>query len=154
MDALAARHKVDCRVVHDCLRDLSENCAEAIWPRKACCPRTRPRGIAGWNATDCAQSPVRLGRSSVLLVPATDFAKNFGKFKEQVQREPIEITSHGRISGYFVSEPDYREFERAKEHMRRVYSIEEMPDDLFQSIVDSKMNSKHDHLNALLDKHE
>lgn len=71
----------------------------------------------------------------MISTTATEFAKNFGKFKEVAQREPVAITSHGRVSGYFLSEPEFREYERAKEHLRRVYRVEEVPDELFRSIV-------------------
>ena len=34
---------------------------------------------------------------------------NFGRYKEDAQREPIAITSYGRTSGYFVSAQEYAE---------------------------------------------
>jgi len=39
----------------------------------------------------------------MVAITATEFAKNFGRYKEAAQREPIAITSYGRTSGYFVS---------------------------------------------------
>ncbi len=53
-------------------------------------------------------------------VTATEFAKSFGRYKEEAQREPIAITSHGRISGYFVSEREFKELQRLRALERRV----------------------------------
>ncbi len=39
----------------------------------------------------------------MVVTTATDFAKRFGRYKKEAQREPVAIKSHGRVSGYFVS---------------------------------------------------
>lgn len=87
----------------------------------------------------------------MLEVPATKFVKNFGQYKEQVQREAIAITSHGRTSGYFVSEHDFKEYLLLKEHSRKAYHISELPEETVSAIADAEMNSAHDHLNSLMD---
>ena len=51
-------------------------------------------------------------------VLATDFVKNFGKYSEEAQREPIAITSYGRVSGYYMSAVEHREYERVRSKMR------------------------------------
>jgi PHD/YefM family antitoxin component YafN of YafNO toxin-antitoxin module len=85
-------------------------------------------------------------------VTATEFARNFGRYREEAQREPVAITSHGRTSGYFVSPHEYAELERLCAYERRVYRIEELPENIAQAISEAKMDPKHEHLNALLDK--
>ncbi len=87
----------------------------------------------------------------MLEVSATEFVKNFGQYKERVQREIIAITSHGRTSGYFLSEHEYREYMLLKEHSRHAYHISELPDESITAIAKSQMNPMHDHLNALMD---
>lgn len=87
----------------------------------------------------------------MVRVTATEFAKNFGRYREAAQREPVAITSHGRTSGYFVSAQEFAEFERLRAYERRVHRIEDLPDDAFDAIASSKMDPRHDHLNALLD---
>src|SRR5262245_50467178 len=82
-------------------------------------------------------------------VTATEFAKCFGRYKEEAQREPVAITSHGRISGYFVSEREYKELQRLRAFERRVYKIKDLPPTLAKAIKASKMSAEHDHLNAL-----
>ena len=88
----------------------------------------------------------------MVRVTATEFAKNFGRYREEAQREPVAITSHGRTSGYFVSAYEYAELVRLRAYERRVHRIEELPEDVAQAISTAKMDPKHEHLNALLDK--
>ncbi|MBK6454431.1 MAG: type II toxin-antitoxin system Phd/YefM family antitoxin [Steroidobacteraceae bacterium] len=88
----------------------------------------------------------------MVRVTATEFAKNFGRYREEAQREPVAITSHGRTSGYFVSAYEYAELVRLRAFERRVYRIEELPENIVQAITESTMDPKHDHLNALLDE--
>ena len=85
-------------------------------------------------------------------VTATDFAKAFGRYKEEAQREPIAITSYGRVSGYFVSASEYEELRRLRAFERRVHRIKDLPTEIAEAIKSAKMNPAHDHLNALLDE--
>jgi PHD/YefM family antitoxin component YafN of YafNO toxin-antitoxin module len=85
-------------------------------------------------------------------VTATEFAKSFGRYKEEAQREPIAITSHGRISGYFVSEREFKELQRLRALERRVFRIKDLPPALAKAIKASKMAPEHDHLNSLLEE--
>jgi prevent-host-death family protein len=88
----------------------------------------------------------------MVRVTATEFAKNFGRYREEAQREPVAITSHGRTSGYFVSAYEYAELVRLRAFERRVHRIEELPENIAQAIAESTMDPKHEHLDALLDK--
>jgi prevent-host-death family protein len=88
----------------------------------------------------------------MVRVTATEFAKNFGRYREEAQREPVAITSHGRTSGYFVSAYEYAELVRLRAFERRVHRIEDLPENVVQAISESTMDPKHEHLNALLDK--
>lgn len=81
---------------------------------------------------------------------ATKFAKSFGRYKEEAQREPVAITSHGRISGYFVSAHEYAELQRLRALERRVYRLSELPADIADEIEGTHMSPAHDHLNDLL----
>jgi len=82
---------------------------------------------------------------------ATDFAKRFGRYKEEAQREPVAITSHGRVSGYFVSAREYAELERLRAFERHVYRLDNLPDEIADAISTARMDPAHDHLNELLD---
>jgi PHD/YefM family antitoxin component YafN of YafNO toxin-antitoxin module len=83
-------------------------------------------------------------------VTATEFAREFGRYKEEAQREPVAITTYGRVSGYFVSTHEYAELQRLRAMERRAYRLGELPRDLIEAIVTAKMNPKHDDLNRLL----
>jgi hypothetical protein len=87
----------------------------------------------------------------MIEVQATEFAKNFGRYKELAQREPVAVTSHGRTSGYFISEHEYLEYQRIKAHARRAYHISELPPETVAALEAAQMDSAHDHLNALMD---
>jgi len=78
-------------------------------------------------------------------------SKISGNTKEQVQREAIAIANHGRTSGYFVSEHDFKEYLLLKAHSRHAYHISELPEDTVKAIATTEMNSSHDHLNSLMD---
>jgi PHD/YefM family antitoxin component YafN of YafNO toxin-antitoxin module len=94
---------------------------------------------------------LRVG-SIMTAVTATEFAKAFGRYKEEAQREPVAITSYGRVSGYFVSAREYEELQRLRAFERRVHRIKDLPAEIAEAIQSSKMNPAHDHLNALLDE--
>lgn len=60
------------------------------------------------------------------------------------------ITSHGRISGYFVSAHEYADLQRLRALERRVYRLGELPADIADEIEGTRMSPAHDHLNDLL----
>ncbi len=87
----------------------------------------------------------------MITVPATEFSKNFGRYRDIAQREAVAVTSHERITGYFVSSNDYEEFIRMKSMLPKAYSTHELSEETIRAIAKSKMDKKHNHLNSLLD---
>ena len=87
----------------------------------------------------------------MITVPSSEFSKNFGRYREAAQREPIAVTSHDRVTGYFVSGSDYEADLRLKAQMPKAYAVEELSEETIQAIAASKMDARHDHLNSLLD---
>ena len=85
-------------------------------------------------------------------VPATEFTRNFGQYREIAQREPVAVTSHGRATGYFVSAVEFEEMQRLKAYARRSRAVVDMTVDEIEQMGASRMAPEHDHLNALLDK--
>lgn len=85
-------------------------------------------------------------------VPASEFARNFGLYRESVQREPVAVTSHGRTSGYFVSAVAFEEYQKLKAMARRSYKVSELPKSFINAIAATRMNPAHDHLDSLLDE--
>jgi hypothetical protein len=85
-------------------------------------------------------------------VTASEFAKNFGRYKEAAQREPIAITSYGRTSGYFLSAHEFAEYQRLKTLAGRAYQLGGLPTEIADAIEQAGMNPAHDHLDKLLDE--
>jgi prevent-host-death family protein len=84
-------------------------------------------------------------------ISATEFVRNFGQYREVVQREPVAITNHGRATGYFVSAESFQEYQKLKAMARRAYKVVDLPKKLVDAIASSRMDPAHDHLNALLE---
>jgi hypothetical protein len=84
-------------------------------------------------------------------VAATEFARNFGRYREVVQREAIAVKAHDRITGYFVSAHDYDEYQRLKAMMPVALAAEELDDTTLQALSKSKMDKRHAGLNHLMD---
>ena len=83
-------------------------------------------------------------------VPAAEFARNFGRYKLLAQREAIPVSSNGTLAGYFVAPHEYEELHKLKD-MRRRFLTAELSDEEAERIASSRMDSRHDHLNKLLD---
>lgn len=84
-------------------------------------------------------------------VAATEFARNFGRYREAAQREPVAVTAHDRVAGYFVSARDFEEYQELKDRAGRSLWAGELDDESLRALAASRMDARHDHLNALLD---
>ena len=83
-------------------------------------------------------------------VPASEFARNFGRYRMRAQREPVAVSSHGQITGYFIGPDEYEEFKRFRES-RRSFATAELTDERVEAIRLSRMDPRHAHLNRMLD---
>lgn len=83
-------------------------------------------------------------------VPASEFTRNFGRYRMRAQREAVAVSSHGQITGYFVGPEEYEEFRRFRDN-RRSFATAELPEEKAEAIRASRMDQRHDHLDALLD---
>ncbi|GAN64450.1 prevent-host-death family protein [Acetobacter indonesiensis NRIC 0313] len=83
-------------------------------------------------------------------VAATEFARNFGRYRETVQREAIAVKAHDRITGYFVSAHEYEEYQRLKAMMPVALAVEKLDADTVHALSSTEMNKRHDALNALM----
>ena len=84
-------------------------------------------------------------------VAATDFARNFGRYREMAQREPVAVRSHDRITGYFLSARDFEEYQKFKAMMPVALAASELDDDTVRAISKSRMDRRHAALNHLMD---
>jgi hypothetical protein len=83
-------------------------------------------------------------------IPASEFTRNFGRYRMLAQREPVAVSSHGSITGYFVGPEEYEEFRRFKQR-RRSFATVELPDEKVKAIGRSRMDERHGRLDRLLD---
>jgi hypothetical protein len=83
-------------------------------------------------------------------VPASEFTRNFGRYRMRAQREAVAVSSHGQITGYFVGPDEYEEFKRFRES-RRSFATAELPEDKVEAIRASRMDPRHAHLDKMLD---
>ena len=83
-------------------------------------------------------------------VPASEFTRNFGRYRMRAQREAVAVSSHGQITGYFVGPDEYEEFKRFREN-RRSFATVELPEEKVEAIRASRMDARHAHLDKMLD---
>lgn len=68
-------------------------------------------------------------------VSASEFARNFGRYQhEALSGKTINVTSHGRLVGGFISPQELEHFERLKRREREVLVVGELPDDVVADI--------------------
>lgn len=85
------------------------------------------------------------------IVAATEFCRNFATYQRRVQREPIQVRSHDKVTGYYVSAEDFERIERILASSRQPYHPTELPAHLKAAIREARMASEHEHLNSLMD---
>ena len=83
-------------------------------------------------------------------VPASEFTRNFGRYRMRAQREPVAVSSHGQITGYFVGPDEYEAFKRFRES-RRSFATLDLPEEKVEAIRTSRMDPRHAPLDKLLD---
>lgn len=83
-------------------------------------------------------------------VPASEFTRNFGHYRMVAQRETVAVSSHGRVTGYFVAPEEYEAFQRFKAQ-RRSFATTDLSDAEAEAIAATRMDDRHAHLDALLD---
>jgi hypothetical protein len=83
-------------------------------------------------------------------VPASEFTRNFGRYRMRAQREAVAVSSHGQITGYFVGPDEYEEFKRLRDS-RRSFATTDLPEEKVEAIRRSRMDTRHAPLDKLLD---
>ncbi len=83
-------------------------------------------------------------------IPASEFTRNFGRYRMRAQREAVAVSSHGQITGYFIGPDDYEEFRRFRES-RHSFATAELREEKIEAIRSSDMDERHADLDKLLD---
>lgn len=84
-------------------------------------------------------------------VTATVFARNFAVIQHEVHKETVAVTSHSRVTGYFISPEDFAEFEELRAKARKNLVVGQLPPDTVAALQSVRMDSRHDALNALME---
>ncbi|NKN35639.1 hypothetical protein HFC70_04640 [Agrobacterium sp. a22-2] len=77
--------------------------------------------------------------AQALRVSATEFARKFTTFREQVQSAGvIEVTAHNRTIGGFLSAAELNHYHDMKKREREVIRVSEMDDETMALIMNSE----------------
>ncbi len=79
---------------------------------------------------------------------ALQFQRKFGYFQHQAQREPVEITRHGRREFVLLSAEQY---DWLKAAAQRVHRTADAPAVVAAAVERAEMDPEHDSLDELLD---
>jgi hypothetical protein len=85
-------------------------------------------------------------------VAASEFARNFGRFREMAQREPVAVTNHDRVTGVLVSPQDFAEYQTLKQRAARALWAHELSDETLSALEAARMDDRHAALDALMDE--
>lgn len=72
----------------------------------------------------------------MVTITSAELQKNFGRYKEAAQREPIRVTSHGRESLVMLSAEEYRRLEALD--TRRAYHPADLPPELREALEEAR----------------
>ncbi|MCK1735158.1 type II toxin-antitoxin system Phd/YefM family antitoxin [Bradyrhizobium sp. 138] len=80
---------------------------------------------------------------------AQDLQRRLGEVQDAALVAPIAITHRGRRRHVMMSIDEFKRLERAAS--ARAYRIGDLPADLAEDLSNVEMDSRHDHLDKLLD---
>lgn len=83
-----------------------------------------------------------------IRVTASEFQKAFSAISDAAQKQPVIITKHGRDHLVLIAAEEYKRLTR---HEHQAYTAGELPDEWLEAVRHSEMDSRHNHLNALLE---
>lgn len=68
-------------------------------------------------------------------VPATEFSRNFARYREEaITAKVINVTSHGRVIGAYLSASEAAHYEQLKRRERQSLIVGALPDDVLEAI--------------------
>lgn len=85
----------------------------------------------------------------MVTTTAVEFQRRVGEFQHRAQKEPVEITRHGRREFVLMSAEQY---DWMLAVMKRSHRTEETPEVIIHAVRRAKMHPRHGHLNKLLSK--
>jgi prevent-host-death family protein len=94
------------------------------------------------DKVDNADQELRVAKTT-----AVEFQRKLGEFQSRAQREPVEITRHGRRELVLMSADHYDWLTAAA---KRTYRTSESPLVVIDAVEHAEMDSEHAHLDKLL----
>jgi len=83
----------------------------------------------------------------MVRITAVEFQRKFGQFQHEAQREPVEITRHGRREFVLMSANHYDWLMAAA---KRSYRTEDAGDVVVDAVERAEMDSEHANLDDLM----
>jgi Antitoxin Phd_YefM, type II toxin-antitoxin system len=83
----------------------------------------------------------------MIRVSSTEFGKEVGRYQDLALSQPVVVTRNGRDRTVVISADEYRRLIRRD---RRVFAAGELPDGIVDAISRAEMDSRHQHLDELL----
>jgi hypothetical protein len=84
-------------------------------------------------------------------ISASEFTRNFRRYRMLAQREAVAVSSQGTIAGYFVAPDEYDEFRRFKQR-RHSFATTNLSIERAEAIGASRMDERHAHLDKMLEQ--
>ena len=84
-------------------------------------------------------------------VAATEFIRNFGHYRELAQRAPVAVTSHDRVTGYYLAAHEFEAYQQLKARASVAVAAGEFDDELVAALSTTRMDDRHTPLDALMD---
>ena len=72
------------------------------------------------------------------ITDATSFCREFDRYQDAADQEPVRVTSQGRVIGGFLSSRDLDHYESLKRREQQVYVAGAFPDDVLRSIAEAE----------------
>jgi PHD/YefM family antitoxin component YafN of YafNO toxin-antitoxin module len=85
---------------------------------------------------------------NMVRVSATEFSKEVGRYQDMALTQPVVVTRNGRDRTVMISADEYQ---RLKRRDRTVFASGELPEAIVEAIAKTEMDSRHDHLNELIE---
>ena len=85
-------------------------------------------------------------------VTASEFARNFGRYREVALLEPVVVTNHDRVTGVLLSPADFDEYQRLKALATRALFAGELSDEALAGIGTATVDERHRGLDRLMDE--
>lgn len=74
-----------------------------------------------------------------LKVSATDFSRSFSRYREEAfSTDRIEVTSHGRVIGAYLSAKELENYLRLKQNEREVLRVDDFDQDMLAELEASE----------------